>query len=808
MVADWGIACVVTEQADDRGGGTPRYVSPEQARGDLLDERSDVYALGAILLEVLSGEPPQPGAVDHRVPGAPPELVAIARRSLQTRREDRYPTARAFAADLLAWFEGRRVGAHVYGRRELAQRMWSAWKIPIVVGGVSLVAVVLTIAVGWYRTAAQRGRAEASESRAVAAQQAERSAFAASLVAGSITAAEADHRMDAELLAANALVREEAPVARGVLARFGGRPRMAMLARAVLPPARATALSPSGDLLALADADGVTLVDASHPSQVIAAAPGNFLGVAFAGDERHLVLTGPESLWTWTWPQAPALVPEKRAADALFGASGVPGKIALTTRSSSVVVDTLAGSAVTWRSCSPAADSSATLATSGDVYVTCTDGRIVRGPPGEPGEVWVRLSERDDPRLLQFPPGGEPGAYVGTSRGTVLALDAQGVEQRRWTLSAEGVFSLAISADKIAFSTVDGLLGAWARDTGLPLGRLSGQPTTVVWRRDGALRIAGRTIEDRSVPSAPSPHLLELGAGVAAFTLSPDQATVAVAEGDGTVELRRLADGKQLASWRWQDAVAKDVAFSPDGRFLATAMATSVDQRIYNLQDGTFSSPFPLALRRVSWFKSGWLLAQPYLPGLLGWKDGSTVQLDPEQFQTMELDATGTVGVGITPDDGIWRVTDGDPPTLRRITTVPDNRAAVPMGDDTLVLVPGWVLRFGPTGAEVSRTAVEGPISTVVGSPDLRWFAVGMLDGDVLIYPAGNDAPVARLRGHRARVAAMQFTADTRWLITSAWDNSLRVWSLADLEVPGEVLKQRIEAEWGRTLDGVLAGTR
>ncbi len=808
VVADWGIACVISEQADDRGGGTPRYVSPEQAHGELLDERSDVYALGAILCEVLSGEPPQPGVTDLQIPGAPPELVAIARRALHVRREDRYPTARAFAGDLLAWFEGRRVGAHVYGRRELAKRMWSAWRVPIVIGSVSMVALVLTIAIGWYRTAAQRGRAELSESRAVAAQQAEQSAFAAALVAGSLTAAEAEHRMDAEILAANALVREETPEARGVLARFGGRPRMAMLARSSLPPARSMAMFPTGDTLAIVDAHGVAIVDASDPSRVIADAPGDFLGVGFAGDEGHLVLTGMHTLWTWVPPEPPRQLQGQSADDALFGESDIPGQLALTWHSSSMVVDTTTRSAVTWRSCGAIADSAATLAANGDVYVACTDGRIVRGPSGQPGELWVRLPERDDPRLVRFPPGGQPGAFIGTSHGNVLRLDERGVEQRRWSLGAEGVSSLAVSEDKLAFSTVDGLLGAWAVDTGLPLGRLSGSPTLLAWRPDGALRIAGATVEDRSVPSATLPHLVSVEAGVASLVLSPDQADVAIAEGDGTVEIRRLADGKQLRSWRWQGGVAKDVAFSPDGRYLATAMAKGADQRIYDLQSGTFTSPFPLPLRRISWFKSGWVLAQPYLPGLLAWNGGETKVLNPGQFQTMELDSTGSVGVGVSSDDGVWRVTDGDPPEPRRIATIPDNRAAVPLGDDTLVLVPGWVLRLGLDGHEVSRTPVPGQISTVMASPDLRWFAVGMLDGDVVLWRTGGEAPVARLRGHRARVVAMQFTADTRWLLTSDWDNSVRVWSLADLEVPGEELKLRIETEWGRTLDGVLAGTR
>jgi serine/threonine protein kinase len=121
--------------------GTPGYMAPEQARGEDVDGRADVFSVGAILAEILTGAPPFKAAADSthdlisqtsagrielpvtRDPRVPLELNAIVAKALEADRAYRYRSMEALVADLKAWLAGLPVSAHRYGAGEQLGRM-------------------------------------------------------------------------------------------------------------------------------------------------------------------------------------------------------------------------------------------------------------------------------------------------------------------------------------------------------------------------------------------------------------------------------------------------------------------------------------------------------------------------------------------------------------------------------------------------------------------------------------------------------------------------------------------------------------
>jgi beta-lactam-binding protein with PASTA domain/tRNA A-37 threonylcarbamoyl transferase component Bud32 len=131
-VMDFGIARAVSDSAATMTStaaviGTAQYLSPEQARGESVDARSDVYSAGCLLYELVTGTPPftgdSPVAVayqhvreDPRTPSSinpqiPPELDAILLKAMSKNPANRYQSAAEMRADLLRAVAGQRVEA-------------------------------------------------------------------------------------------------------------------------------------------------------------------------------------------------------------------------------------------------------------------------------------------------------------------------------------------------------------------------------------------------------------------------------------------------------------------------------------------------------------------------------------------------------------------------------------------------------------------------------------------------------------------------------------------------------------------------
>jgi serine/threonine-protein kinase len=130
-VTDFGIARAVnTEESLTQTGavmGTATYFSPEQAEGMGVDSRSDIYSLGVVIFEMVTGRPPflgdtpvavaskhvreHPPAPREVNPGVPPDLEAIILKCLAKSPDHRYATGDDLRIDLLRFREGRAVGA-------------------------------------------------------------------------------------------------------------------------------------------------------------------------------------------------------------------------------------------------------------------------------------------------------------------------------------------------------------------------------------------------------------------------------------------------------------------------------------------------------------------------------------------------------------------------------------------------------------------------------------------------------------------------------------------------------------------------
>lgn len=141
-VFDFGLS-KLTNNMDDRLSttgvvmGTFRYMSPEQALGETLDRRTDIFSLGVVLYEVLEGQHPFPAKNLFELftlhqNGPPPmqrisvELQAIVLKSLAYEQEKRYQSVDELRADLQLWLGDSLSGAGVHASQILALREWMA----------------------------------------------------------------------------------------------------------------------------------------------------------------------------------------------------------------------------------------------------------------------------------------------------------------------------------------------------------------------------------------------------------------------------------------------------------------------------------------------------------------------------------------------------------------------------------------------------------------------------------------------------------------------------------------------------------
>lgn len=817
-VIDFGVACCVDPDAAlgtmqtsvGQLVGTVHYMSPEQCAGNSadVDTRSDVYSLGVVLFELLTGRspydprdsglfekmravrespPPRLSSIDRRLGG---DLETIARKALEKDRGLRYQSAAEFGADIRRLLRNEPVEARpptlTYQLRVFARRQRA------LVGGVAAVFIVLVggiIATTRQTLHANRARAEAEQRRI----EAERGAYSASLfaAAASINASDGGAAMQRLRQAPAALRNWEW----GYLARCADQ----------------SALKFQG-------ASGLRVY------QVEFSPGGRFLAAGLTGDGA------PSRLQVWECASG------NLALD-LTGETGVamcfcllPGeRLALRTADHHLVLmDLISGSQVSRTRMAPGWDSLGPLGMTPSQMMMgwVSDGDVIRvvswnadnGVSGFetrlPVGVWIGGSRLSN--------DGRRGA-VGLTNGDVLVFDTSGEFKPARIAALSGrVMGLAFSADNrlLAASGEGGVIKAYELST-------SGDRE----ERGDSPAIAARPIATMGGFSQ----------RVTSLQFSPDSALLIAGSADKAARIWRIADQRLVSTLLGDEAIITAVAFSPDGRRVATGSYSSVVriwdpsrpavvQSRHDLQGPVSALAFSGDGRRLLVHSSG---AYPILVDpatlattvtfdsaanaadsavlarhgervILNCFDRSirTIDIDTRRERSrIDTDTEGSSPMALNPDDSLlawgsdcvhlWDMHPGSSPQklgppgakIAALDFSPDGRRIV--SGDAGGLLTTWELATRRPASVQGRTA---GVLAVDHSPDGRLMAAAFEDGAIELRETGTAALVNTLYPGIGDVWRVAFSPDGTRLAAGGRDCSVR---LFDTATGSEVLALR-----------------
>jgi WD40 repeat protein len=768
QVIDWGLAVVGDEPPE--GGvlaGTPTYMAPEQAAGVSVDARSDVWALGVMLFELLTGSPPFGGPGPSQVmdavrtaplpdvrevePRVPVALAAVVDKALRRLPAERYPNA-GIMADAL----------------EAAQRARAPRPVAWMVGTGALLIAAAGFG-AWALGLRERLDATTRDAR-LAVSDAQR-ASADALAQAGLAALRAR-----DTLAASKLVAPvpNHPLARGVrwLAEERGLPERLWKATV---PAGCASLAMAGPTAACATMNGVALYAADGaPLGELSTGPTGWQRAVVALSDRELVSGGDDRL-LHVWDVATRK--EKRKVNGLSEAvrslavdgrslivglangevvrAGEDGALTPLTKHSRLVF------AVAAQAGEVASVSEGLLRLDGprpielDRHVgavaALTATRLALGVERsvvllDDGAVkHVSDGHRDDVTALALVPG-EPARLVsGSADGTVRWWYEDGSLEGLLSGFAPGVQALAATEDgRLLVATSRRQLEAWRLPARTRPPDNAGVPSAHAWWAKGGLVSGYRDGHLRRVdPGTGELHELE------ARHRGPVRGIARVLGKDRPEDVRFLSagdDGRVLAQ-RWNGGV-EEVDSLGGARVVAIAASRDGLRAAWAADDGT----------RVVWsleYGKEILRSRDTLVRSLAFSaDGRRIAVGREDKHVELLDAeTGRSQRVLDPLEG----------AVTALAFAPDGATLAAGSSDGRVtlwsLAEAQVLRaWGEPGARVS---------TLDFHREGKLLAAGSDDGSAWLFSPGDGAVLAQIPSDSGDVLLTAFTDDSLLVVGS-----------------------------------------
>ncbi|KFE66086.1 protein kinase domain-containing protein [Hyalangium minutum] len=743
--------------------GTPGYMPPEQASGQPVDERADVYALGALLYHLLSGQAPYVGTDPQEVlqrvlsqeptslaklqPRLTQELLDIVSRAMARDPAQRYPSARELAEDLRRFQRGQLVNAHRYTASERVLRFVRRHRAALLVGALAVAALLVKEARDHDRILQERDRAEKERDRAEAKQlAAERAEKEARERADSLTV------MEARSAVAQSPERV-LPLLESLSPGFQEWGSARTLAAAALAQGVPTTLRGHGGAINLAgfSADGLHVFTVSDDrtlrrwdvqtgkAQVLETFNDEAWRFALSPDERYVASSSKDG-------QVRLLELATGTSRLLLGHTGSVGCLQFSTDGRFLYSADSHGELRKWEVASGAGHIIGKH--EGEVVAlgVLSDGRHLLSAGTQ--DLTARLWDVEDGTrqlivsgtlsLTMVAASQKSSAFaVATNRGKVLLWESAEQLPRELEGGRGSIQALRFSPD------------------GSRLAALSSEGQTLLWELPGG--------ELRTFESAPG--------WWDSIAFSPDGRWLASGGRDGKARMWELATG-QSRVLHGATVTLSAVAFSPDGKRLITASHDGA-ARIHEVEERSTrvvaklegELPKEIVPREMRY---------NVLAEILGMVPDKVLALVPTPDGRHVLSVDGLEGRlhRSSLEESADEVREA-PGALTAASALPDGSRLVTGGKD------GTVVLWDEQGQQLQRFA--GPTDRVLAlrfSADGRQVAAGDGAGTVWLWDTVSGQGRA-LGQHEGFVGAVAFSPDGRQLASGGKDGAVRLWELA-----------------------------